>query len=203
MLLIMAVAWLVLLAVLFFKYSPWKLQQNHPFINKTALGFALMSAAGVVPLTFTHVQRNFYFAPAIPFFVIAVSVFAADSVLLFTQKFFEKTKALFAIKAISLLSLVVFLGVAIFLFKTPRGHKEILEDVYAIRDYVPNNSTLSVTNNLMWDNWTLRCYMVRYNDISFTLSPSDTILSPSGECPDGYKAYKKFNTVSLCCLAKH
>lgn len=195
------VTWLVFFAVLLFKRSRWNGQQSPPSFNKAAMAFALTGAAGVIPLTFTYVQRNFYFAPAIPFFTLAVSVFSADSIQLLTQKIFEKRKVWLAVKTLSMLSFLVFLIVSVYLFKSPRGHEEILEDVYAIRNYVPAKSSLKVTDQLMWDNWTLRCYMVRYNDVSFTLAPSDTILSAINECPDGYISYKKFNTVSLCRLA--
>ena len=153
---------IVVLALVVFK---WKKVKND-FDKSYAALFVLLGFSASLPLMLTLVQRDFYFTPALPWFAIAWALLIADglnrSINLLTEKVI-KPLLVFA-------SMVVVAGIIVtgWLASTPKRDKQMLQDVYTLQKQIPQNSFVSVTSDIMWRNWSFRCYMMRYNSISFT-----------------------------------
>jgi len=132
--------------------------------------FFLLGCAGSLPLLLTLVQRTFYFTPALPFFALALAVIIAPSTNYFSEKLFLNKKlwhSTFVLAAIIFLTGVIF---TVYYAGKPKRSPEMLYDVYSIGKQIPENTTVCVSGELMWNNWAFRCYMMRYNSISFAVS---------------------------------
>ncbi len=130
--------------------------------------FVLIGAAGSLPLMLTLVQRNFYFTPSLPFFAIALALPVSSGLKFFWQKpqLFPRLN-----QSITVLMFALFISggvVAIFKAGNVKRDNDLLSDVYSVGRIIPENSFTTATQEVMWGNWQFRCYMMRYNSISFT-----------------------------------
>jgi 4-amino-4-deoxy-L-arabinose transferase-like glycosyltransferase len=151
--------------------------------------FLLLGLAASLPLTLTLVQRNFYFVPALPMFAIGWSLLIADGVNRVTDYLNESPKLKTLLTALAFFALLTGVTTTILLAGKIKRDKDMLHDVYAIQKVIPENSFVSVPSNIMWLNWSLRCYMMRYNSISF--SDKDTcnyfLSYPGDKLPDNFE----------------
>ena len=133
-----------------------------------AMLFMLLGFMASLPLMLTLVQRNFYFIPALPFFAIAWATLFADGLNIVIERLNEQPKWKSAFTMFALVALLSGIGYTTMQTGKAKRDKEMLQDVYAIRKTVPENVFVSVTPDIMWRNWSFRCYMMRYNSISFS-----------------------------------
>ena len=155
---------LVLLALAIYKYK----QFNNRMDTSYFMLFLLLGFAASLPLMLTLVQRNFYFIPALPMFAIAWALLIADGIaqgIGYLEGFKKYTRgfAVFVCAALlaGIITTIAFAG-------RIKRDKEMLHDVYTIKNVVPENSFVSVTSDIMWMDWSFRCYMMRYDAISFS-----------------------------------
>ena len=158
----------VVVALLFFR---WKKIKNG-FDSGQVFLFSLSGFAASLPLMLTLVQRNFYFTPALPMFAITWALLMADGSnhvigLLENLKGWRKTASI-----VTTLALCAGITATTYYAGKIKRDKTMLRDVYTIKTIVPDRSFVSVSSDIMWMNWSFRCYMMRYNSISF--STTDT-----------------------------
>jgi hypothetical protein len=138
-----------------------------PVINNASVSllFFLTGLAAAGPLVLTRVQRGFYLVPSFPYFAICFSVLIAPHVFLFRQKFISdhKTFKIFRYSVTIFLMLVIMFS-TLQKGKTSRD-RDMLNDVHAIGNKIPRNSSISVSQDLS-DEYVLGCYFIRYYDIS-------------------------------------
>jgi 4-amino-4-deoxy-L-arabinose transferase-like glycosyltransferase len=156
-------------SVLLFKTK--KIDYKH-FNNHTVLFWFLLGCCGSLPLVLTKVQRAFYFTPALPMFAIGWSIFIAhgignwQKIYLQSKTIIRASVILFSIALLSgLLFTVIYSG-------KPKRSELLLQDVYTIGNTIAADSKVCVSDEIMWNNWAFRCYMMRYNSISFSTDGS-------------------------------
>ena len=166
-----------------------------------ALLFLLLGFTASLPLMLTLVQRNFYFIPALPFFAISWSMLFANGLDVVIDRLNDQPRWKNAITMLALVALLSGIGATILQAGKAKRDKEMLQDVYAIGKIVPENAFVSVTPDIMWRNWSFRCYMMRYNSISF--SERDTcnyfVSYPQNNYPAKYQPMgAALHQVKLC-----
>jgi hypothetical protein len=145
--------------------------------NRLMLFFLLFGFCGVLPLSFTHVQRAVYFVPALPFFGIAFAIFLANGLDVLLSKINNKTFNVIKLSVFAFL--IATLAVSISLIgKTGRDEK-ILSEVNKIGMAIGENKLIGTTNEI-YEKWDFQFYLLRYYNI--TLEPA----------PDKQQAYKLF-----------
>ncbi len=151
--------------------------------------FLLLGFTASLPLMLTLVQRNFYFIPGLPFFAIGWAMSVVDGLNVAIERLNEQVKWKNAFAMFALVALLSGVGYTTMQAGKAKRDIEMLQDVYAIRKIVPENAFVSVTPDIMWRNWSFRCYMMRYNSISF--SEQDTckylITYPGNMVTDKYQ----------------
>ena len=153
---------IVALALIVFK---WKHVKNS-FDKGYVTLFLLLGFSASLPLMLTLVQRDFYFTPALPLFAIAWALLIADGFNRCINHLSQRSVLLL----VTFISLALIGGVTITALQAgkPKRDKLMLQDVYSMQTLIPQNSFVSVTSDIMWMNWSFRCYMMRYNSISFS-----------------------------------
>ncbi len=145
-----------------------KIQKNDTSFSKNNfLFFILIGLSASLPLMLTKVQRDFYFIPALPFFALAWASLVADGMNKIVEKLKEHKKAQLAITTIIA---IVFLGGIVTTYLKAgkiKRHKAQLEDVYYLKKKLSLETNVCVPAEIMWNDWSFRSYMMRYNDISF------------------------------------
>jgi 4-amino-4-deoxy-L-arabinose transferase-like glycosyltransferase len=152
--------------------------------------FLLVGLSASAPLMLTLVQKGFYFVPALPFFAIGLSLMIAPAVLQFTSRINTSHSTYNFCVAIAL---CLFLGAVTFSFlqkgKTSRN-SELLHDVYLIGSVVPEHSTVTIPP-VMWNDFSLQCYLARYYYISLETMAQERYLiidnSMNLAIPPGYR----------------
>ncbi len=158
---------LILLAAISYRYIKIKkLNCKYPEMQ----WFILIGLSASVPLILTHVQRNFYLVPSLPYFAISCALFTVPLVHYFNKKPWDKFKKI--VGAVSLCFLLIALALTAFsIGKTKRDHL-LLQDVYQIGQIVPENSVVEVSKALV-ENWPLQMYLIRYFNIALTSSTEE------------------------------
>jgi 4-amino-4-deoxy-L-arabinose transferase-like glycosyltransferase len=162
---------LLLCILLFFTYKLLKIQNR--FNTKHFYFFIWLAFSGSLPLMLTLVQRNFYFVPSLPLFAIAWAIPVANGIEIFSEKLYRNTKVRSAINLILIIAFSAGILTTFYKAGNIKREKEMLQDVYTLSNKI-NNTTVCVPAEIMWNNWQFRCYMMRYNDVAFSVS--DTCL---------------------------
>lgn len=148
--------------------------KGKPILSKPFLLFLLTGLSASLPLMLTLVQRNFYFTPALPFFALAWAVLLVHSIQYLVS--YLQGKAVLKRNLSIVLGLVLLTGIAstIFMAGKAKRDKDMLHDVYALQPVLKENTTVCVPSDIMWFNWSMRCYMMRYNSVEFAEGDSCT-----------------------------
>ena len=123
------------------------------------LFFIFLGLSGVLPIMISMKQSSFYILSALPFFSIALSILAAPFIASLVLK-----------KKIKIYMLPLFILIASIALSAKqigvigRDH-DLLEDIQVILKVIPDNSVISVDNN-MYNNYQLIGYFARYGNIS-------------------------------------
>lgn len=189
---------LVLSVFLFSKYKKIETYFN----KKTFLFLFLIGLSASVPLMLTKVQRDFYFIPALPFFALAWASIVAEGINTITEKLYQHKTAWRTITV--LLSIVFLSGIVTTISKAGniKRHKAQLEDVYSLKEILASETTVCVPAEIMWHDWSFRCYMMRYNDIAFSKADSCSyfISQKNYEPLPNYKLQKTLQQYNLYVL---
>jgi hypothetical protein len=167
--------------VLSFKKNISLLKKN----CKLSLFLFLIGLSGSLPLMITLVQRNFYYLGAIPFFALAASVLITPLII----KIFESIDFKKVQKGFNLMAVLVFCASLVFsitFYRKPLRDKEILQDVYTIGEKLGENSKIRSSGKIIFNDWSFRCYLLRYYDIELVNYP-----------PADYHLYYKDDVIKL------
>ncbi len=157
---------LIMMVVALLIYKTQKLSNN---INRGNFAlFLLLGFSASLPLMLTLVQRNFYFIPALPMFAIAWALLIADGLNYRLDYLYQRPGLQTGLTRFAFIALIAGIVTTIVLAGRVKRDKEMLHDVYTIQKLVPRNSFVGVTPDVMWMDWSFRCYMMRYDEISFS-----------------------------------
>lgn len=149
--------------------------------HKVILFFLLFGLCGVLPLSFTHVQRAVYFVPALPFFGIAFAVFLAKGLDNLILKINPKTFKYFSVFTFSLLLSTIVLSITL-IGKTGRD-EQLLIDASKINLAIGENKLIGTPDEI-YQKWDFQFYLLRYYNIT---------LDPFPEKNQPYKLFDKQN----------
>jgi 4-amino-4-deoxy-L-arabinose transferase-like glycosyltransferase len=132
-------------------------------LKKLILFFVFLALAGILPLTFTHVQRAVYFVPAMPFIAIGLAIFLIKGLDTLLEKVKEKVWRMCRITLVVLFAAT--LSLCIYLFgKIGRDEKEI-KTARMVAEKVGVNKTIGASFEV-YTKWSLQFYLLRYYDIT-------------------------------------
>lgn len=164
-----------------------------PILKKHMLMFVLIGLAGVVPLSFTHIQRAVYFVPALPFFSIMLSILFLDEIFKLQQNLTMSHKALKTLFTMACVGLMAVLIYTIAIFGKDGRDEEVLADARKIAKTTGKNKHIYALSGI-YEEWGFQFYLLRYDDI--TLEPGAKqqeyiLLSKNEKFEDA--AYKDLN----------
>jgi 4-amino-4-deoxy-L-arabinose transferase-like glycosyltransferase len=157
---------LIILAGLVILITKIKKYNLHLFSNLNySAFFMVLGLSASAPLVLTFVQRGFYLVPSFPYLAIGFSIIIVPVIFFASENLNNNPKKH---KIFLGLSIVVFIFSLVYLAslkgKTERD-KDMLHDVYAIGKEVPENSSITITQDLVAYS-VLECYFIRYFNIS-------------------------------------
>ena len=157
-------------------------------VAKPVVLFLLLGFSASLPLMLTLVQRNFYFTPALPLFAIAWAALTVQPVMYLVRWVERNTKVRQTLTVFFSIALLAGVVATIFMAGNPKRDKDMLHDVYALQTVLKENTTVCVPSEIMWNNWSMRCYMMRYNSVEFAEGDScNFYLNYKGvTLPNGY-----------------
>ena len=127
--------------------------------KKWILFLFLLGLSGVLPIMVSMKQSGFYMLTTFPFFSIAFGILVAP----FTASLIEKVSK--KIYLLSVIILIVSLLLSVKQIDVIGRNHELVEDVHLILKVIPENSTISIDEN-MKNNHSLRAYFARYGNVS-------------------------------------
>jgi hypothetical protein len=138
--------------------------QKNPQEKRLAMTILIIAVSGSFPFAITLEQRGFYLVPSLPYYVLALSLFFREYLLLLQQKMVS----LFQVKWISILILFLFLGSMAYWIISPatfkRDENRIL-DLRLIKPYLHEGDTISVDES-MWNDTALQAYLYMQMKVS-------------------------------------
>jgi 4-amino-4-deoxy-L-arabinose transferase-like glycosyltransferase len=198
---------LIILFVPFIFIILFKIKLNLSLVQKKYfLFFLLIGFSAAAPLMLTKVQRSFYNIPCFPFFAIAFAILYQHAVVQFSV-WLQLNKVRFKVgKAIAIFTLlagIIFCTAAI---GTAKRDKDMLHDVNIIAKHLPAFTNVCC-DNVFAQEWSLRTYLIRYNNIELndkdstlpyciTLKQADSLLPNYVKIPLGlinYDLWRKQN----------
>lgn len=138
--------------------------------KKNALFFILIGLSASLPLLLTGVQRGFYLFPCFPFFALGITCFLRSQLEGLTLKVIQNRRINKVLSICGSILLITVIVISFSLAGKPGRDKEVLYDVHAIGNVVPENS-LVICSNELYNSWNLHFYLSRYYGIS--LEPAE------------------------------
>ena len=153
---------LLLMLVLYIasrKYRPL------PANRKWSYLFLSLGLSGVLPILISLKQSRFYILAAIPFFSIALALMILPRVNYLVDRLARRKRFSVIFKYTAITFFIVSIFMTIIHYDKIGRDREMLEDIYVLREIIPQGSTISVTADL-WHDWLLHAYFQRYGEIS-------------------------------------
>jgi hypothetical protein len=161
--------------------------KNYFIYKKEFLFFVLVGLSASLPLMFTMVQKDFYFSHSIPYFGIAFALLLAPGLSGLIDKI-DISKTGFKIFSIFSIFLIVFaIGFSVYNIGGQSRDADELNDVHLLGKHIPENSIIDIDASIN-DQYNTRYYLVRYYNISSTISDKHNylLLQKSVAVPIGY-----------------
>ena len=179
---------LVIVAIVFSRIR--KLNIQHTGYFRYALFFLSIGLAASVPMILTHVQRGFYLVPSFPYFAIGFSIILVPLVLLARENLSNNPRNHRIFIYVSSIVFVFSLAFAASQKGKTERDKDMLHDVYAIGKEIPENSTVSITEELA-AAYVLECYFIRYFNIGLFANEQKDYYLTSKTSDFSNNAYEK------------
>jgi hypothetical protein len=179
---------LVIAGLLFVTVRKMKSMTNTYQLPRVPFAMLLIGLSGVAPMMLTMVQKSFYMAAALPCIAIALGLWAAPWLEQIVLRLEGSIKVLRSIQWIGRSAVVGAIAASFFLFGKPLRDKEMLHDVEAIGEVVPEWSVIQAPY-AVWDRWNLQTYLMRKHFISLAGTEGDHIwylIEKNAELPIGY-----------------
>lgn len=153
----------LLIILLIIKKIKNKTLETNP--KTIALFFVLVGLSASLPLMVTLKQRGYYLVPALPYFILGISIILVPSLKLFIEKLTQKQT-----KGLQLIGSILLVAVLILSFaqygKFSRDSDK-LSDIYKISSIVSKGSIISCSPQL-YTEWGTMAYLTRVGGISIT-----------------------------------
>lgn len=160
--------WFELLAAIGVVLIAWllarKKTQTYSVDYKMVIFLLIIGFSGSLPLMVTLEQRAFYLTTSLPYFVLAISLFAVP----FFHALFNNTSNTNFGTINYLLICMLFVSTLFVVWKAgePKRDRDLLSDLYTIRQHVPKRTAISASPVLS-KNWAYKNYFMRYCYINF------------------------------------
>ena len=118
----------------------------------------ILGLSGTAPLMVTLEQRGFYIVTAMPFFVLAVSMFAASRITTLINR-------IKSINTLNIAMVILFVGSIVYSIAQIGKYKRnenTLSDIYKAKQLIPENTLVGFPSK-MHSEWAFQAYMMRYN----------------------------------------
>ncbi len=188
--LLMDIAPMMIIALIIYLLSR-KIQKPKPEMLWVWV-FIALGVSGVLPIMISMKQRGFYILAALPFFAIAVSVFAFPAVSPLADRI--KHEYVYKIfKYLSIILLITGIGLNIYQIGRTGRDKEKIDNIYRIAEVVPHNSVISVHKSFGSD-WAMHGYFSRFAEISLDRSPDykcNYLIVPKGFYSEELNPFEK------------
>ncbi len=128
----------------------------------------ILGLSGTAPLMVTLEQRGFYIVTAMPFFVLAVSMFAASRITTLINR-------IKSINTLNIAMVILFVGSIVYSIAQIGKYKRnenTLSDIYKAKQMIPENTLVGFPSE-MHSEWAFQAYMMRYNKNSMMENCSD------------------------------
>jgi hypothetical protein len=136
-----------------------------PDLRKNTIYLLLLGMAGSFPLALTLVQRDFYLAPAMPFYALGFSLIIA----FYLKDWFKGISGNRSILHISrFFSIFLLIGGLIytgFMIGRAERDQDILHDTYILGEAIGEQNNILLDGGVN-DTWSFELYLIRYYNIS-------------------------------------
>jgi len=152
--------------------------------RSTAVALLAIGLAGVAPMMLTLVQKSFYSVPAFPPIALGLAWWSAPAVAHLLERAEQRQVWLKGMQRAGMLLVAIALTAAALLWGRPARDADMLRDVAIIGERVPAGSLVGA-DPVLWEQWNLQGYLLRYHDISLDISgrSSPWHLAPRGASP--------------------
>ncbi|MFC1546215.1 ArnT family glycosyltransferase [bacterium] len=153
-------------AVLFIIAKKKRIDLGINLYKRDFLFFFLVGVSSSFPIMISMEQSSFYLVPSLPYYIIAFSIIVLGAVKYLYNSINEHSSYYKIFKKISIALLMAGLLYPLFVIGKIKRDHYILDDIYILKPYMPNNIYLGVSQSLT-DNWGLHAYMYRifYNKL--------------------------------------
>lgn len=155
--------------IIFFtrKNNPQRIKQKS--FNQIILWFILIGLSGSLPLMITLEQRGFYLVTTLPFFALAIAMWAAPGLSVAVSKIRSQSKGFKVSTFLIALLFITSVVYSISCIGKAKRDANMLADVYAFGKIIPYGTTISIPAPMCMD-FSFKEYMIRY----FYISSDDT-----------------------------
>lgn len=186
---------LTLLILFLSKLKKANIQLNSKISH--SIFFFLTGLAASVPLALTMVQRGFYLVPSFPYFAIGFSILIAPTVLHFTKKVFINNSFFRNYLLAGLIIFVFALGFSLMQIGQTVRDRDMLHDVYAIGNTIPEKSAINVSVDIA-STYVLECYFIRYFNISLYIDqPKEYMMIKKNMAPPNSSDFEKLKIETI------
>jgi 4-amino-4-deoxy-L-arabinose transferase-like glycosyltransferase len=134
--------------------------------------FFCTGLCGSLPLLISPKQHGYYLVPSLPFFALAIGIIAFPIIY---RVFKYKEINLSVIKSMKIIAYFLLVASLVFsVMHIGKYHRDeaLLKDIRKIKTIIPENTTVSIPKEL-FEEWTLRAYMMRNAKISLDCDNND------------------------------
>lgn len=132
---------------------------------RLSLFFVVIGLSASVPIMISPKISSFYVVPALPYFIIAISLVMAPYLFILTEKMRQLKIATPFVNVVGLISIIIGLSLTISNFKSVGRDHDLIHDLEILKTHIKPNSTISISTAYI-DDWTTIAYLQRYNLIS-------------------------------------
>lgn len=184
---------LVFVAWLFYKKQKLKSSIGQSQ-NQLALFFLIVGLSASLPLMFSFEQRRFYLITSLPYFIFGLSIISEKwfSEISIPFTFYEKIQK--PLKLFLLTAIFSGLVYTYLLAANIKRDKELLHDVYFLKNTIGENQIVSITQ-AGWSDWAIQNYFQRYDNISLSVTADSCKfhLQPKAEGEWSNNSFRKLN----------
>ena len=126
-----------------------------------SLWFFCLALSGTLPLMLTLEQRGFYLITAIPFFILAVTIYIYSLTYGLIEKIKIQSKSFILLRRVSIFIIVCSVLFTTLQFGKTKRDEDILPDIYAIGKVIPRGEVVGIPYEIL-NEWSLSEYFVRY-----------------------------------------
>ncbi len=137
--------------------------------NQHHILFITLAFCGILPLTFTLVQKGFYFVPALPYLAIGLAIFSVQDLNYLFTRLSDNYKTQNVLKWSFNLILIGSIAFTFLNFGKFSREKDLLQDIHAIGKVLPTKEIINCSPELL-SNWSLQPYLSRYYFISLDIN---------------------------------